>query len=503
MNLGMWPSGPSSLFSSYLCGQINVFYTTRRILSFFKALKYVLLLGSVSFLHNLAFCEEVFNPNENLQISASASIQENAQSDGTHFWNVEKDALQKHSLQPSSAAAYQPSQVSLETNIVYNKFWKLNFQLDYAHQLPIQLSLYPTEREAKKLNISDLYISFPMPGQNFSFWAGRRSFQFPVISLLALPNPLDQINLQGLGIESENFQISVSVSQGNVSTISSDKTDQIIFDPAGNPVLYSYQEYIATLFLSGKILLSEGRLFEPIFAMRYFNGNNKSAQTAEDGSYKTYAIKRSSAFIVGGVFSRPISNGFSGHTTVWFESLPSDKIIMPGSIQTLDSFDGLGRIPSVYPRNTIGFTDASEIEIEDFGGLRTAIFATHNSYAQPLAKLTPNSSETSLIPEGDATNKQNNRLSIDLQPIYFINSSVHAGIDLNFNYVAPKLMLDDVNSFIVSPLIRYATDKKLDSKNYVYVSVSYGIYDWKIKKQSDGTATDKLLSAQAGINVTI
>lgn len=480
-----------------------MFYTTRRILSFFKALKHVLPLGFALNLNNLAFSEELFNINENLQISGSASLQENVQSDGTHLWNVEEEALQKHSLQPSSAAAYHPSQISLGMGLIYNKLWKLIFQLDYAHQLPLQFSLYPNEREAKKVNISNLYVSLPIPGQNFSFWAGRRSFEFPALSLFALPNPLDQINLQGLGFEFQNFQISLSASEGNVSTIASDSNDQTLFDPQGKPVLYSYREYTATLFLSGKILLSEGRLFEPVFALKYYNGNNKAGKTAEDGSYKTYPIKRSSAFIVGGVFSRPISNGFSGHTTVWFESLPADKLILPSSIQNLDKFDGFGRIPSFYPENTIGFADASEIEIENFGGLCTAMVATHNSYSQPLAKLTPDPTATTLIPEGEAVNKQNNRLSIDLQPLYFINPFVHAGIDLNLNYVTPKLLPSDVSSFIVSPLIRYAFDKKLDSKNYGYMSVSYGVYDWKIKKQDDGSPTDKLFSAQAGINIVI
>ena len=66
------------------------------------------------------------------------------------------------------------------------------------------------------------------------------------------------------------------------------------------------------------------------------------------------------------------------------------------------------------------------------------------------------------------------------------------------HHLGTKLFYDDVNSGIISPFLKWAFDAKLNSEQYLFTSVSYGLYDWKIKKLSDGSQTNKLFTVQVG-----
>lgn len=481
-------------------GQINLYYITHHINSPFKLLKlYFILILYVLFGNQSAYSEQIIPISNKFKVTFGTDLQGSLKTAGTDF-EVKNQPYQNLDNQPTSAAAYSTDFFSAKLGVSWKDKISLHARADYLWQIPIQLGLYPTEQTPRTLILKDLYLKMQIPNFRTSIWFGRRTFEFAPIVLFQTPNPFDQINLQGLGLEFENFQIAASLNEGTVSTIATDQNQNLIVTPNGNVLLYPKTELIGTLFLSGKFLLSEGNLFEPIAAFRYYQGSPFSTTASGATIYKA---TQGSSFIIGGIFSRPISSGMSGTTTLWFESLPADEAINLSSVQNSNQFNGLGRIPESYPRNSIGISDSSEFYFNRIGGLLTALVFTNNTYSASLPVLQPSSDNMSLVPDGTLTSIHSNKFSIDVQPIFFLSRNWHLGADLNFNYVAPKLFSNDANALLLTPLIRYAIDKKLNSTEYFFISAGYGFYDWKIKTYSNGVQTNGMFSTQAGFHITL
>lgn len=455
---------------------------------------YSILYVSLSSFH--AYPEQTATISKDIHATWELGLQSSLKTAGADF-EVKNGPYQNLDNQPTSSSAYSTDFISAKVGVFLKDRISLHVRADYALQIPIQLGLYPIDQTPRILILKDLYLKIPMPHSYPLIWIGRRTFEFEPIALFQTPNPFDQLNLQGGGIEFENFQVSASINQANVSTIATDQSQKFVLNTNGNPTLYQRNEYIGSIFVSGSFMLSEGKSFQPIVVLRYYSGNSSSPSM---NGVQEYSVNHASSFIIGGIFSRPPSNGMSGNTTLWFDSLPSDKSIDLNSISTNRKFDGVGRIPIIYPRNTLGISDSSEFQFNRYGGLLTALVVTNNTYSMALPILHPASDNMSLIPDGNLTSIHSNKVSVGAQPIFFLTESIHTGIDFNYAYVTPKLFANDANTLIMTPLIQYTFDKKLMSKQYAFVSASYGFYDWKIKTYSNGSQTDKLFSMQAGVN---
>ncbi|MES2615897.1 MAG: hypothetical protein V4591_10830, partial [Bdellovibrionota bacterium] len=435
-----------------------------------------------------AVATEKYDLSEDVALSYGLSFSNALQIDESPF-PVQNTPDQGLDNQPTSAMARFPKYLSLHGALDLKNWASLHVRGDYLWNAPLNLGLYQKAGPIHQVLLRDAYIKIPMRKYGLNVWAGIRTFEFTPVTLFGMANPFDQVGLQGAGLEAGNVQISAAVSQGTVKTISANydyvvpdannnkitvEHQQLILDENGNPVLYSIKEYIATVFLSGRFLLAEGRLFEPIFAFRYyFGGQNKVPQPMSAHIYKA---KATSGLIVGGIFSRPISNGIAGATTVWFSSLPGDA---PATTDISHGYGGSGREGLNTPMNTIGIIDSSEFYFMSESALFTAIYLTNNTYSSNLPVLKVAGDGNSLQPDSNNTSNSNNRLSIGLQPVFFINKYLVGGADLNLNYVSEKLFYDDANAIIFSPLLKWVFDGKLNSNQYLFTSSSYGLYDWK------------------------
>ena len=456
------------------------------------------------------YAQESVHLSDNLTIEGEFSASQGIYLEGNPF-DVKNNSQQFNSNFSSNELAQNAKYFHLGTDLDYKGLGSFVVSLDYLWNKPLNFSLYERSIVQNRLLIKDLYVDSSIYFKNYSYWGGIRTFEFEPLTLLNVSNPFDQVSLQGGGIEGKSVQFSVSLNKGSVNSIAS-KTitsnnssiplSYILKDSNGVPILYPINEYILSAFLSGRLLLKEGRLFEPIFAFRYYFGGNSKEDLGPNA--KIYKVKPVSALIVGGVFSRPISYGISGTTTVWFSSLPSNEFWDVNSISSDETnFQGFGRENSYTPRNTIGIMDSSEFYLIKNSGLLSAFYLTNNIYSDdfPVLSIAPDKSRL----ESTSSDKSdsNYKYSVALEPLFFLDKNFIIGASFQLNYVNKKLFQDDANAVLFSPVIKWVFDEKLNSKQYVFLSTTIGRYDWKIIQNTNGPNTDFIFSIQTGAKLEI
>ncbi len=459
-----------------------------------KIIKYFLLVILLTKIQHAVNAEEKFKLSEQWQVFSSSSFRGNFHTAGSSL-QVNDIPNQNLENQASSAAAYSTDYISLGLGIEKKETFTIKSKLNYSWQKKYHLDLFPKSYSERVVQLRDLYVNIPLKNLGSFFWVGRRTFEFEDIYLFQESNPFNQIELNGLGFETNVFQMSLAFNKETVYTTGKDQNDKTIVDSNGNNILYENDDYVFTLFMSGKFLLSEGKMFQPILSLRAYNSITKDSP---QGVQKD-KVSLSSSFILGGIFYRPESDGFKGTTTIWFSSLPADKEAKPTDTTVKSSFYGEGRVPPNYPQNTLGIADSSQFSFDKFGGLLTSLVILNNVYASNLPVLHISENEESLQSDGKSFSRTTNRVSIGLQPVKYITKHIQLGLDLNFNYVTKKLLANDANSFVITPIIKYSFEKQLLTKKYIFFSMSYGHYDWKIKTFSNGTKTDNLFTTQTGI----
>ena len=454
---------------------------------------FLLVSFFMSFYQN-ASAEEKYIFLDDWALSTSGSFRSNFNTAGETF---QSNDIPNQNLenQATSAAAYSTDYISLKLGIEKTDAFSLVSSLEYAWQKKYHLDLFPKTYSEKVIRLKDLYLNIPFGNHGYSVWLGRRTFEFEEIYLFQETNPFNQLELNGFGIETDVFQISLALNKESVYTTAKDKNGNALIDQNGNNILYENDDYVATLFLSGKFLLSEGKMFQPILSVRAYNsyGKDSSENVHKD------KVSLASSFILGGIFDRPLSDGLKGTTTIWFSSLPADKDAKPTNTSVSNAFYGEGRVPPNYPQNTIGIADSSQFLFDKYGGLLTSIILLNNVYASNLAVLHISDDQKSLQSDGKSFSRTTNRISVGVQPVLYLSRNIQLGLDLNFNYVTKKLLANDANSFVVTPILKYSFDEHLNTKKYLFISMSYGYYDWKIKTYSNGTKTNELLTTQTGI----
>lgn len=461
-----------------------------------RKIKYYLLVITCTLVQLTVIAEEKFSIDENWSLLLSGSFRGSLKTAGESF-QINDIPDQSLANQTVSAAAYSTDYISFGLGIARNEIFSLISRVRYTWQEKYHLDLFPKSYQKKTLQLSDLYLSIPINTLGYTIWLGRRSFEFEEIYLSRETNPFNQVDLNGFGFETDVFQLALGANKESVYTTGKDQNGNQIIDQNRTAVLYENDDLVLTLFMSGKFLLSEGKLFEPILSLRAYQALEKDPPPG----VRKDKVSLSSSFILGGIFNRPLSDGIKGTTTIWFSSLPADKQAKPTETGTSTAFYGAGRIPPNYPQNTIGIADSSEFLYDKYGGLITSLVLLNQIYASKLPVLHISEDEKSLQSDGKNESRTTNRVSVGLQPIIYLANNFQLGVEVNLNYVTKKLLEYDANSFIVTPILKYSFDKneRLKTKKYAYISMSYGIYDWKIKTFSDGSKTDKLFSTQSGI----
>ena len=458
-------------------------------------LKTCLLSSYLLFQAGQVFSDESIELSDRWKLNYGGILRGNFRTATDNFYinNIPNQNLDN---QASSAAAYSNDFLSARLGLELKNVGSIHTRIDYLSQIPVEYNLYPKDYTQQMVLLRDLYLKIPFEIQGFTVWLGRRTFEYDDIYLFQKSNPFNQINLQGFGFETDVFQASLSLNKETVYTTGEDQNGNQILDNSGKPALYSDIDYVITAYLSGRFLLSEGKVFQPILTLRAYQSNS----SGNPPGVTKDKVALGSSFIAGGIFSRPMSDGLKGTTTIWFESLPADKAATPDNNTSTGSYYGEGRIPPNYPQNTIGFTDSSEYFFNRIGGLLSGIVILNNTYASALPVLTVSNNGNSLVPDGNSTSRTTNRVSLDIQPVFYFTHNLQFGIDTNYNYVSKKLISNDANSFVLTPILKYAFDGELKTNKYIFTSVSYGFYDWKVKVLPDGSRTDKLFTTQTGIN---
>lgn len=444
---------------------------------------------------NHAFSDENINISDRYKLNYGLTLRGNLRTATNNFYinNIPNQNLDN---QTSSATAYSTDFFSAKLGFEIKDLGSFHSRLDYLWQNTFKYNLYINNYNTNEFLLRDFFLKIPFQQNEFSLWIGKRTIEFENIYLFQMANPFDQVDLQGIGIESNIFQAAISINKSTVFTTGKDSNGNIILDNSNNPILYPEKDYIFTAFLAGKFLLAEGKIFQPILTLRAYESISNGDK---EGVIKN-KVTRDSAFIVGGIFYRPLSENLKGTTTIWFESLPESR--PQNNLNTLSPYYGEGRIPSKYSKNTIGIADSSEYLINNFFGLLSGIVILNNTYASNLNLLRISDDKNSLVPDQNTSVKTTNRISIDLQPVFYLSSNFHLGIDTNFNYVSKKLIANDANSFIISPILKYVFDEKLKTNKYFFISMSYGVYDWNVKILPNGSHTNKLFTTQTGINLS-
>ena len=393
--------------------------------------------------------------------------------------------------QATSGEAYKANFLSARLGLNLKNVGELQTRFDYYWTTSSNYSLFLNSYSKRRLLLRDFYVKIHLLSPDYSIWAGKRTFEFDDISAFQIANPFNQIGLIGVGIDSSVFQIAVAVNKETVLSKGKDLSGNYILDANGTNILYSNDDYLATLFMSGRFILSEGKIFQPIFSLRYY----RSYQKDNIANVKKELIYSTSSMIIGGVYLRPLNNGVKGTTTIWFSTYPYN-----GYDNSNAKYLGENRVSLNYPQNIIGFSDSSEFMFTKKFGLITGIIILNNTYSKDLAVLKITDDKSRLSPNGTETSRNTNRVGIVLQPLVFLTENIYFGLDTNLNYVSKKLIETDANSFIVTPLIKYVFDSHLQSKNYFYLSLNYGLYDWNIKELPDDRKTRVLLTTQTGVS---
>ncbi len=430
--------------------------------------------------------------NDKLDISYGLDFKADATSGvNTIFKGEEVD--QQLENQATSAEAYKANFLSARLGLNLKNTGELQTRFDYYWTKSINYNLFPNSYPKRRLLLRDFYVKIHLPFTDYSIWAGKRTFEFDDISAFQIANPFNQIGLIGAGIDSSVFQIAVAVNKETVLSKGKDLSGNYILDANGTNVLYSNDDYLATLFMSGRFILSEGKIFQPIFSLRYY----RSYQKDNILNVKKELIYPTSSMIIGGVYLRPLTNSVKGTTTIWFSTYPYN-----GFDNSNTKYLGEDRIPLNYPQNIIGLSDSSEFMFTKNFGLITGIIILNNTYSKDLPVLKITDDKNRLSPNGTETSRNTNRVGVVLQPLVFLTKNIYFGLDTNLNYVSKKLIATDANSIIVTPLIKYMFEGHLQSKNYFYLSLNYGLYDWNIKELPGGAKSRVLLTTQAGISIS-
>lgn len=397
--------------------------------------------------------------------------------------------------QPSSRTASPSDFYSIKFGLGYFNLFGLNTRLDYSKRNSYILNLFPNQYPINEFLLRDFYIEIPYGNENHLFWFGRKTIEQNSFYLLNSQNPFDLVELQGIGTENNKLTTALSINKETIYTTGTDKNKQLIVNSSGVPTLFSKDNYVLTAHISGKFLLNNGNILNPHFSFRYYQDIYSEEQR---GDIKINNTQNSSSFLIGGIFMRSMKDGTVGETTFWFESLPKNKI--GKTLSQKFNYNEIERTPSNYSHNTIGIVDSSEFYIHKHFAIINEFYISNNNYSTYMPVLTPNQNKTELVKDGNKSAKSIYKISSVFHPVVIFTKKWNLAFDINFNYVDQKLLYDDVNSIVITPILKRAFDNKLKTKKFFYLSTSYGWYDWKIKLNNNQEPTDTLLITQAGIS---
>ena len=311
-----------------------------------------------------------------------------------------------------------------------------------------------------KLAVRDLYLSLPLSPSGNALWVGTRDVEYEDVRLFDMGNPFNT-NAHGAGVKLGNTEALISFNRDKEeSTPRNTTTDKVnVKDVA--------------VYLGHDIALTKTLTLKP--KAKYINYGSAPKRADMPTGDK---IPGGEGFLLGGVLARQESTSWE-NSMLWYESEPTDKSgIVPGQ----DS--------------TIGLSDSSSYEFGDFGLLWAAILEV-KTYGTPQPVMIKTDAAPGLV-AGKNTTQTNLGLCLAVQPVYYITPKFHAAFDVGYASIDKSVVNNQANVMTLTPILRYAMNKNTLASPQLYTSITYGMYDAKIKLNERGEPTDRLVTTQSG-----
>ncbi len=319
--------------------------------------------------------------------------------------------------------------------------------------------------------IEELYAKMPA-GDGMTVWAGLREMEDSRERLIDMTGPFNKF-VYGIGIEAGAAKVSLSM----------DKATQVrpgtVVPPAVPGTAAPAAATVATKDLSilgsYEVPVSDTLKVRPVILLTMHGGIPENTVT------KAKAVKGSTEFKVGAVVNHGTGSINNGQATVWFHSAPTDK---SGETSGANS--------------TVGILHSSAWDL-GMAGVLTGFSLESMSYKDkmPVFKVDGGA----IVPDGTNTTTSTMKVSIGAQPVYYVTDHFHAALDFNYALTTKKVAASDANLLALTPILRYALAKNPVGTPQIYTSLTYGKYDAKVKKATNGEATDSLITTQTGMEV--
>lgn len=376
---------------------------------------------------------------------------------------------------------------------------------------PFFHELSDTSAEAAKnsvnLRVRDLYLSIPLGTENTRMWAGSRMLEYEDLRLFDGGNPFDT-NAFGLGIEGPRYEAAISYSKASRTAVVTNASGQPVTSTAQNSTVNTKDVTLLT-----RMELAQWRSFQIKPMLKYVN--HAGAPEDKVSVIRRKEIEGSSELTLGAVISRAGRPGYWGNTVLAVRETPS------GLIGRTDQDENRGdeatknlakqtnaensaarnaalRGDSRFYDTTFILTDTANIDFSRWS-LMTGLWVEHDIYNSPrqLWKL----KGSTIVQDDDNKTKKNTRVSVGLQPVYYISDQVHAAFDINYAMRTKRLSNTDANGLIMTPILRYAMNKSALGTPQIYASFSYGRYDAETKRQPDNSFKTTLVTTQSGFEI--
>lgn len=376
----------------------------------------------------------------------------------------------------STRHSRSPNYYNLGLQRVFSNGAKVRFEVDNDGFTPYLRNEWGQNGDASErsniislagrdLRLRELYLQLPVSG-DVKLWAGVRKLEWEDIRIFDYLNPFN-VNAIGIGVQSGNSHALISI----------DEAKNMIPNTGGEGENQeSFYTRNLTAFGRYEVKLGDSSSLKPMIWIKQFGSSEENA------AVNRQEVKGSTQFKVGAIYSS-WGNAFWANSGLWFESTP---------VSTDGSESGTN--------TSLGAMVSNSYELGDYG-LLTGLYAKYTSFKNAQQEYQIADDSESLEPDGNATTNNNIEASFGVQPVYYVTNHLHLALDLNYVMESKKLSMASTNAFFATPIVRYAMNKSTLGTPQIYTSITYGMYDWKVKTDANGDKTDALITTQTGFEV--
>ena len=413
---------------------------------------------------------------------------------GNSFYNFfERLTLEASDTQGSprlktSRHTREPNYLKFQMSKTFPSEVKFMFGMDTkegtAHE-SATLVKSPSENDTSSINsinnfrIRDLYIELPT-SSDMRVWAGSRQLEFEDLRLFEAGNPFDTKAL-GLGLETDRTFFSLGYSKSKREAVVEGISEEDRITNKLPPVLVETKD--ATVLFRREIPQEESYTIIPI--VKLIIRGATAADSTTGG--KRLAIKGSQELLAGTIMARndPDTGNF-GNTTMGVNFRPPNysEEALRGD---LSGYDTIYFIQDSSVFNFLGWSVITAAAVEQ----------TMFRYDQIVYKV---QEDGAIVTLGETTRAQR-MIALGIQPVLYINKSLHLALDLNYSFRDKKVSKTQSNALLVTPIVRYALNENVLGSPQLYTSFTYGRYDLDFKKQLDGSYKNTLGTMQSGIEL--